>query len=199
MKYFIGIDEVGRGALAGPLIVCACALPQNFKIKNKNLGKLYDSKKLTALKRNLWFNYLNKEKQIKLSFYKISPKLIDKINIFQASNLAAFKSLEKLIKKEKINLKKSKIFLDGGLYLKSADFQKSNFKNAKTIIKGDEKINCIKLASIAAKVKRDKLMRKLSKKYPQYFFEQNKGYGTKIHFTAIKKYGISPLHRLTFI
>lgn len=199
MKYFIGIDEVGRGALAGPVLVCAVLISKNLKINNKNLGKLKDSKKLLPQKRNLWFNYFLNHKKIKFSFAYIYPKQIDKLNIFNATNLAAFRALNKLLQKEKVNLKNTKIFLDGGLYLKSINFQKNNFFNVKTIKRGDEKINAIKIASILAKVRRDNLMIKLSKKYNNYFFEKHKGYGTKIHLTAIKKYGPSKIHRLTFI
>lgn len=199
IKYSIGIDEVGRGALAGPIFVCAVAIPENFKIQNKKLGKLLDSKKLNSKKRLLWFNYLISLKKIKFKISKIYPSKIDKINIDKAANLAAWQAIKKLVLKEKISLKKTKIFLDGGLYLKSKEYQKLNFKNAKTITKGDERYNTIKIASIIAKIKRDEYMTKLAKKHPNYFFEKHKGYGTKIHLAAISKYGPTKEHRLTFI
>lgn len=198
-KYLIGIDEVGRGALAGPIFVCAVLIPKELKINNKKLGKLLDSKKLSYKKRLLWFDYLNTLKEIKFKISKVYPLKIDEINITQAANLAAFKAIKKLILKYKINLANVKIFLDGGLYLKSKKYQDLNFKNIKTIIGGDQKYNSIKIASIIAKVNRDKYMEKLSKKYPNYLFEKHKGYGTKIHFTAIKKYGLTKEHRLTFV
>lgn len=199
IKYFIGIDEVGRGALAGPIFVCAALIPQNLKFKNKKLGKLLDSKKLNYKKRFLWFNYLKNLEEIKFKISKVYPLKIDKINITQAANLAAWKAIKNLVLKNKINLANTKIFLDGGLYLKSKKYQELNFKNAKTVIKGDQKYNSIKIASIIAKVSRDKYMEKLSKKYPNYLFEKHKGYGTKIHFTVIKKYGLTREHRLTFV
>lgn len=199
MNYTVGIDEVGRGALAGPVFVCAVLIPKNFKIQNKKLGKLLDSKKLNYKKRLLWFNYLKSLKKIKFKISKVYPLKIDKINIAKAANLAAWQAIKKLILKEKINLNSVKIFLDGGLYLKSKEYQELNFKNAKTIKKGDEKYNSIKIASIIAKVSRDKYMIKLAKKYPNYFFEKHKGYGTKIHLAAIKKYGLIKEHRLTFV
>ncbi|MGC8776039.1 MAG: ribonuclease HII [Minisyncoccia bacterium] len=198
MKYIIGIDEVGRGSLAGPVFVCAVLIPKNFKIKNKKLGKLFDSKKLNLKKRFLWYKYLTNLK-IKFAISKISPQKIDKINISNASNLGAFLALNKIFKKNKINLKNTKIFLDGGLFIKSKDYQKLHFLNAKTIIRGDAKYTAIKIASIMAKIQRDKYMQQLSKKYPAYLFEKHKGYGTKLHLSLIKKYGPSLVHRLTFI
>lgn len=198
-KYFVGIDEVGRGALAGPIFVCAVLIPENFKIRNKKLGKLLDSKKLNYKKRLLWFHYLKSLKKIKFKISKVYPSKIDKINISKAANLAAWRSIRNLFLKEKTNPKNVFIYLDGGLYLKSEEYQKLSFKNAKTVTRGDEKYNAIKIASIIAKVQRDKYMEKLAQKYPNYFFEKHKGYGTKIHLTVIKKYGLTKEHRLTFI
>ncbi|GIW65240.1 MAG: ribonuclease HII [Candidatus Parcubacteria bacterium] len=199
MKYLIGIDEVGRGALAGPVFISAVLIPKNLKIQNKKLGKLFDSKKLNPKKRFLWYKYLISHPKIKFYVSKISHQKIDKLNISNAANLGAYRALTKLLEKNKINLKNFKIFLDGGLYLKSKDYQKLNFLNTKTIIKADEKYQVVKMASIIAKVQRDEYMKKLAKKYPNYFFEKHKGYGTKIHLTLIKKYGPSMAHRLTFI
>jgi ribonuclease HII len=199
MKYFIGIDEVGRGALAGPVFVSAVLIPKKIKIKNKKLGKLFDSKKLNSQKRFLWYKYLITHPKIKFYVVKVSHQKIDKLNISTAANFGAYQALIKLLEKNKINLKNIKIFLDGGLYLKSKDYQKLNFLNAKTIIKGDEKYQSVKIASIIAKIQRDEYMKKLAQKYPNYFFEKHKGYGTKIHLALIKKYGPSIAHRLTFI
>jgi len=199
-KYLIGLDEVGRGALAGPVFVSAVLIPEKLKINNKKLGKIYDSKKLNPQKRFLWYKYLVNELKIQFCVSKIYSQKIDEINISSAANLAAFKCVLKIIiNKNNLNPKNYKIFLDGGLYLKSKDFQKKFFPNAKTIIGGDKKYNVIKMASIIAKIKRDKFMENLDKKYPQYFFNKHKGYGTKLHLKLIKTYGPTPIHRLTFL
>jgi len=198
-KYLIGLDEVGRGALAGPVFVSAVLIPKKLKINSKKLGKIYDSKKLNPIKRFLWYKYLINDLKIKFSVSKIYSQKIDEINISSAANLAAFKCVLKIINQNNLNPKDYKIFLDGGLYLKSKDFQNKFFPNAKTIIQGDKKYNVIKMASIIAKVKRDKFMENLEKKYPQYSFSKHKGYGTKLHFKLIKTYGPTPMHRLTFL
>ena len=198
-KYLIGLDEVGRGALAGPVFVSAVLIPENLKIRNKKLGKIYDSKKLNPRKRFLWYKYLINDLKIKFSVSKIYSQKIDEINISSAANLASFKCVSKIINQNNLNPKDYKIFLDGGLYLKSKDFQKKFFPNAKTVVRGDKKYNVIKMASIIAKVKRDKFMENLEKKYPQYSFSKHKGYGTKLHLKLIKTYGPTPIHRLTFL
>ena len=189
-KYIIGIDEVGRGALAGPVVVVALALPikKKFKIKPK------DSKKLTPKQREAWFNYVKKS-ILSYGIVSVPPKTIDKINISQAANLAAANAFGSLIKKFKI--KNCRVYLDGGLYINKSKLQFKNIK-IKTVIKGDEKIKAISLASIVAKVRRDKLMKRLHKKYPRYDFIHNVGYGTKKHIKAIKKYGYSAIHRRSF-
>jgi len=194
-NYVIGVDEVGRGSLAGPVTVAAVAIPKKFSFpKFKNL-KLKDSKKLTPLQREKWFDWV-KENKIPYAVSSVSPKIIDKINISNAANLAATKAFQQLIAKSK--LQRVKIYLDGGLFLNK--LQTTNYKlQTKTIIRGDEKINTIKLASIVAKVIRDKKMKQFHKKYPQYGFLQNKGYGTKKHLNAIKKYGFCSIHRKSFL
>ncbi len=200
-RYIIGIDEVGRGPLAGPITVVALATTVNIKLqisnlKNKKL-KLKDSKKLSALQREQWFHYMQKLKKEKKIFYQIvsiAPNIIDKINITRAANRAATQAYEKLKTKNSKHIKKHVVLLDGGLYL-----QESYKGIGKTIIKGDEKIPAISLASIIAKVTRDKYMTKMHKKYPQYGFESHKGYGTRAHYRALARYGASPLHRKTFL
>lgn len=235
IKYVVGIDEVGRGALAGPVVVAAIAISNNLELKmnntelrlrNKNskfltlnsksanLSKLRDSKKLSAKQREAWFRHVknlsNLRKYIRGKFEKhiyyaaagVSPKVIDKINISKAANLAAAKVFIKLVKNNKLKVKSCNIFLDGGLYINKPKTKnqklKIQTKNIKTIIKGDEKIPAVALASIIAKVSRDKMMEKFHKKYPQYGFNQHKGYGTKKHFKAIKKFGASSIHRKSF-
>jgi len=202
-KYIIGIDEVGRGALAGNVTVAAVLLPRKsqipnpklqtnskFKILNSKL-KLRDSKKLTPKQREIWFEYLKNELRLPYAVASVSPKIIDKINISKAANLAAGKAFSLLIKNSGLRIKNCEVFLDGGLYIQNLKF--------KIIIRGDEKIPAISLASIIAKVSRDRQMINLHKKYPKYGFEKHKGYGTKKHFKAIRKYGPSKIHRLTFL
>ncbi|MEK7593232.1 MAG: ribonuclease HII, partial [Patescibacteria group bacterium] len=185
--YIVGIDEVGRGALAGPVVVAALALPKNLEFRIKNLAKnlklpLRDSKKLTSRQREIWFQYI---KKLPLSYriVAVSPKIIDKINISNAANLAASRAVCKLTKNYKLKTKNFKVFLDGGLYLGVLKAKSYKLK-AKTVIKGDEKIPAISLASIVAKVSRDRLMKKFHKKYPRYDFVHNVGYGTKKHIKA---------------
>ncbi len=206
-KYIIGIDEVGRGSLAGPVMVAALAMPMNLKLKIKSANwriklKLRDSKKLSLKQREEWFKFI-KQQKIYFVVASVSPKIIDKINVSQAANLAATKALQRLIKNYELRIKNCAIYLDGGLYIKSKiknQKSKLQFKNlkTKTIIRGDEKIPAISLASIVAKVHRDKLMKRLHKKYPRYDFINNVGYGTKKHIKALRKFGHSLIHRKTF-
>lgn len=195
-EYVVGIDEVGRGPLAGPVVVCALALNKSslFMVRRSGLI-LKDSKKLTSLQREKWLGWI-KENKISYAVASISPKIIDKINISNAANLAAEKSFNQLVKKVKLTTKNCKVFLDGGLHIKKSTVQSSKFK---VIIKGDEKIPAISLASIVAKVTRDSKMKQLHKEYSHYGFDQHKGYGTKRHFRAIRKNGICILHRKTFL
>lgn len=198
MKYIIGLDEVGRGSLAGPVTVAAVAATVNSKIQISNSKlQLRDSKKLTPRQRDIWFEYIKHNPKIFYAIASVSPKIIDKINISQAANLAASRAFTQLIQKTKLKIQDYKVYLDGGLYLNKLK-NKNKKLITKTIIKGDEKIPAIALASIAAKVTRDRLMIRLHKKIPVYNFKQHKGYGTKAHFHALKKYGPSSIHHRSF-
>ena len=205
----IGVDEVGRGALSGPVVVAAVFLPlksRNRKISAlKRLAKerirekfvLKDSKKHIPEHRRAIFAIM-KDLKIAYQVSKVSPGLIDRLNIAQAANLAATRAVERLIKRNRIS--SARILLDGGLFLLDSFYQsKANYFSTATIIKGDEKFDVIKLASIAAKVYRDRLMERLHQDYPLYELNKHKGYGTKKHIKAIKANGFSPLHRLTFL
>ncbi len=221
-KYIIGIDEVGRGPLAGPVTTAAVLLPRNFQLsisnfQRKNKIKLRDSKKLSPKKREEWFKYIKNHPKIHYAVASVRPKTIDKINISQAANLAATKAFLKLTTQlPKSQIPQTKIFLDGGLHLnvssarcqmpnkKIRDKSASNIRmnqrlSASTIIKGDEKIPAISLASIVAKVTRDKYMKKIHKKHPAYSFDKHKGYGTKLHYKMLKKHGPSKMHRKSFL
>lgn len=202
LRYIIGIDEVGRGALAGPVTVAAVAITVNPKPKIRNPKprlKLRDSKKLTPRQRETWFGYIKTHPGIFYTTAGVSPKIIDKINISNAANLAATRAIARLLTNRKLANGGLKIFLDGGLYLNTKTLMANgHWSNPKTIIKGDEKIPAITLASIVAKVSRDRLMKKLHRKFPRYDFINNVGYGTKKHLRTIKKYGRLPIHRKSF-
>lgn len=216
--YFVGIDEVGRGALAGPVTVAAIVLSRNFQIPISNFQiisnsqfrnskpKLRDSKKLSATQREEWFKFLRKsvssprKSAICYAVANVSPNVIDRINIARAANLAATRALKKLLATSHWGLAtRVNIFLDGGLHVNVKTLVASGYTlNPRTIIKGDEKIPVIALASIVAKVTRDRLMKKLHRKYPRYDFINNVGYGTKKHIKAIRKFRLTPIHRITF-
>ena len=211
--WIIGIDEVGRGSIAGPVTVAALALPQESRIKNQeSRAKLRDSKKLSSKQREQWFAYTKNHPKIFYAVAHVQPSVVDRINITQAANRAATKALGKLLKNNELRIKNNaRIYLDGGLYLvpelveglhyrnPSTPLRFAQGVNAKTVIRGDEKIKAVMLASIVAKVTRDRLMRRLHKKHPKYGFDAHKGYGTRAHMAAVKRLGPSPKHRLTFL
>ncbi len=190
----IGIDEVGRGPLAGPVTVCAVSCDERkykLLLRNKNLPTLgKDSKKLKESDREIYFKYLKKLSRAGIINYQVthvSNLIIDKKGISYSIKRAIDISLSRLEVK-----RNSKILLDGGLRVGA------EFKNQKTIIKGDEKEKIIAWASILAKVSRDNLMRNASKKFPLYSFEIHKGYGTRKHIKTIKNHGLSLFHRKSF-
>ncbi len=181
--FLIGVDEVGRGSWAGPVVSAAVALNQkNFK-KFKKL-KLKDSKKLTPAQRNKLFPEIINSSKIAIGLK--SEKIIDNKNILIATLLSMQQAVTK------INIPEALVLVDGVNKI-------PKIKNKqKTIVHGDNKIYCIAAASIVAKVVRDKIMASYHKKYPEYNFLQNKGYGTKEHWIKLKKYGPSPIHRRSF-
>lgn len=198
MKCIIGIDEVGRGPIAGPVTVCALAIKKERLIKRRgkytmvHFENFKDSKKLSPQQRSKWLEKINQEKVKGNLFYKVnfaSNKIIDQKGIVFAINSCLKKSLRSL----KIKPAECWVLLDGGLRAPK------EFVNQKTIIKGDEKELAIALASIVAKVTRDRYMEKLAKKYSQYGLERHKGYGTISHYTAIQSHGLSPIHRRSFL
>lgn len=189
IDYIIGIDEAGRGPLAGPVSIGICIVPVDFDFTIfKNLK---DSKKLSEKRRNeilIQMKELQAKKIINFSVALVSNKMIDDKGIVFAITSA----INALLNKVKIEQHKVRILLDGGL--KAPE----KYINQETIIKGDEKEPVISLASIAAKVTRDNHMVKLAKDYPEYGFEIHKGYGTKKHIEMIKKNGLSIVHRRSF-
>jgi ribonuclease HII len=193
VKYIIGVDEVGRGPLAGPVTVCAAMVPRGFVfgLNNNKNSRPNDSKKLSAKKREEWFLYAKEHGRIFYATSSVSPAVVDKIGISRATALAVERSLKKLSSTWYSDYQ-VEVLLDGLLHA-PAEYKQ------KTIIKGDEIESIISLASIIAKVTRDKYMTNLAKKYPEYGFEKHKGYGTKKHYECIKKHGISEVHRRSFL
>ena len=191
MKYIVGIDEVGRGPLAGPVTVCTIACEEEMYRKLKRDRRLppvgKDSKKLSPFGRETYAAYL-KELAIPHAIVHISNKTIDRKGI----SYCIKKAILDCIKKLKLNPARSKVLLDGGLRAPA------EFKNQKTVIKGDEKEKIIAWASILAKVDRDGLMRRASKKFLPYGFHIHKGYATAGHRLAIHENGLSAFHRKTF-
>lgn len=173
-----GIDEVGRGPLVGPVVTAAVILPKNFYDERIN-----DSKKLTEKKREELYNVI-KENALSIGIGICSEKVIDEINILQATKKAMIMAVNDLkIKPEHLLIDAVKLDID---------------IPSTSIIKGDAKSISIAAASIIAKVTRDRMMYELDKKYPEYDFKSNKGYGTKKHIEAIYKYGVLKEHRKTF-
>ena len=180
MKDFVtaGVDEVGRGCLAGPVVSAAVILK-----KGANLDLLKDSKKISFKKRQEVSDHIKSN-----SFYAVGLASVDEIlelNILQASLLSMKRALEQLAVKPDLTL------IDG-------NFAPKGLKNYKTIINGDEKIKVISAASIIAKVYRDNLMIKLAEEFDNYAWESNFGYGTKAHLEGLKKFGITSHHRKGF-
>ena len=180
MKSFIaGVDEVGRGSLVGPVFAAAVILK-----KKLNKKKLKDSKKLTKKNREILEKHIKKNSH--WSIGSASLKEIEKLNILNASLLAMKRAIIKL------KIKPKQVLIDGNKVPKIKNY------NLKYVIKGDEKIPEISAASIIAKVSRDRLITKMSKKYIKYFWNKNAGYGTKDHLEAINKFGVTKHHRKTF-
>ena len=177
-NYVCGFDEVGRGAIAGPVVVASVVF---YNYSNIPDG-IKDSKKISASKRLILFKKIKSIASIGLGI--VMPNIIDKIGISKATNLAAQQSIPQ-------HMSIKKYLLDGNIKI-------DTHKSVKNIIKGDENYVSIAAASIIAKVTRDKIMVNKSKENNNYKWDKNKGYGTKDHLLAIKKYGITNYHRKSF-
>jgi len=181
----VGIDEVGRGAIFGPVFAAAVVVTEKNKLILKQFG-VTDSKKLTPKKRKLLLSKI----LLLSSDYGIgqsSAREIDKLGIRVATELSMIRALKKLREKP------SELLIDGPLLLRPWNGIQKN------IVSGDSKFTAIAAASILAKVSRDNLMERLEKKYPGYYISKNKGYGTKDHFSTIRENGITNLHRKSFL
>ena len=184
-KIVVGLDEAGRGPLAGPVVAGAVFIFKKDFSEIKKIKSVRDSKKLSGKKRKEVYDILINNPRIKWGIGVVSEKVIDKINIFEANKLAMKKAIKSLKKKPDF------LVLDG------------NFKidvpfNQKSIIKADEKVFSCSMASIIAKVTRDRIMERYHKKYPLYKFNKHKGYPTKLHFKLLKKHGPCKIHRKSF-
>lgn len=183
-KIIGALDEAGRGPLAGPVVAACVIIRANFSINNE-LKEVNDSKKLMAKKRELLFDLIKKY-FVEVGVGVCDHKTIDRINILQATFLAMKKAISSLKNKPDF------LIIDGSLKMPNCSTPQQAF------VKGDERIFAIAAASIIAKVTRDRLMMDFDKLYPNYGFNQHKGYGTKYHLEKLKQYGPCPIHRLSF-
>ncbi|MBU4142460.1 ribonuclease HII [Patescibacteria group bacterium] len=214
--FVVGLDEVGRGPLAGPVVACAVCVRRNSVIasparagrsnpveSSQNSGiaassrqggtprndRLKDSKKLSANQRAKWYEFLTTHEDIKWGIGLVSAKIIDQINILAATKLAMKRALDDLVKK---GVQPEYLLLDGNFLLEGLSLSQ------KAVKRGDEKIWSCAAASVIAKVTRDRLMAKYHQKYQGYGFDRHKGYGTRAHFAALKQHGPCAIHRRTF-
>ena len=179
INYIGGVDEVGRGPLIGPVVTACVILPRDFKCDG-----LTDSKKLSEKKREEYFDYIM-EHALSVSVGMMSEKVIDEVNIYEATKLAMYEAINNS------KIKPEHVLIDA-MKLENLDMPSTS------IIKGDAKSISIAAASVIAKVTRDRMMVELDLKYPMYGFKKHKGYPTKQHVEAIEKYGILDNHRKTF-
>ncbi|OGH43062.1 MAG: ribonuclease HII [Candidatus Levybacteria bacterium RIFCSPLOWO2_01_FULL_42_15] len=197
--FVIGIDEVGRGSFAGPVVVAAVVFRKNFDKRLKSdsslaqlFAKIRDSKMLSPKQREFLTPFIKKNAHV-FSIQKTNVRLINKVGIGKATQKAMRKAIYRV--REKLHSTSVFVLVDG-FHIKYV--KKLGLKNQKAIVKGDQTSVSIASASIIAKVYRDDLMRRLHKTFPQYGFDKHKGYGTKMHQEAIKRIGLSPLHRTSF-
>ena len=189
-RFIACIDEVGRGTLAGPVVasaVCLDLLKDSLTRLRMRFPRLRDSKKLSPKRREEIYNKVAEHPAIQWGIGIVSEKLIDSMNIFQATKLAMKKAIASLRKKTPVDF----LIIDGNSSLPVNIPQVS-------IVKADEKVFSCALASVIAKVTRDRMMLRYHKKYPHYGFNKHKGYGTALHLVKLKKHGPCAIHRRTF-
>lgn len=188
LKYVAGVDEAGRGPLAGPVVAAAVILPTDFNV----LG-VDDSKKISPKKRDMFFDII-REKAVAYGIGMIEHSEIDQINILEATKKAMIKALADM------NEMMEEKGLSGVEHILFDAVEIKDVKTPKTVIvKGDSISVSIAAASIIAKVTRDRLMLAYHENYPYYSFDSNKGYGTKAHYDGIREHGVCPIHRMTFL
>jgi ribonuclease HII len=191
IRYVVGIDEAGRGPIAGPVSVGAVIMPVSFD--TKFFEGVRDSKLLSAQKREEWFLKIKKEQSLGFVVSLVGASVIDREGIVEAIRRALSRSLASVVRGLSVSPKNTLVLLDGGLYAPE------EYLHQKTIIRGDQSEAIISSASIVAKVRRDRYMTALSRSESAYGFERHKGYGTKEHFRLIKKHGVSDFHRKSFL
>lgn len=184
-KYVGGIDEAGRGPLAGPVVAACVVIGTDFRLDESDLALVNDSKVLSAKKREHLFGLI-RQKAAAVEIGVADNLIIDKINILQASFLAMRQAVRR------INIKPDYVLLDGRFRIPKLELPQ------RAIVKGDAKVWTIAAASIIAKVSRDWLMQEIDKQYPDYGFAKHKGYGTKQHLGSLRTHGPCPLHRCSF-
>jgi ribonuclease HII len=194
MRYLIGIDEAGRGALAGPVCVGAVLYPHDFDwreafalITKKGKPRLRDSKQLSPQQREILFEYIAEHGRLRHAAAFVDAKTIDEIGIANAARQAAAVALSEL----RVSPEKAQVLLDAGLGV-------SDIWKQESFVRGDERVPAIAFASIVAKVLRDRVMEDYALEFERYFFDVHKGYGTLRHRQAIRIHGLSVLHRATF-
>jgi len=191
-----GIDEVGMGCLAGPVVVCAVGFTRKFfNRKHKELNWLRESKLLLAKQRQEYASKLMADKDIQFQLAYVYPKTVDKLNVYNAARLAMKRAVNKIFNFQfsKNEWKpKTIVLIDGRTKIKGLNMEQI------PIVKGDRKVFAIACASIIAKVHRDKMMERYAKKYPGYGFEKHKGYGTKYHRAKLTTIGPCEIHRRSF-
>jgi ribonuclease HII len=188
VSYIAGVDEVGRGPLAGPVVAAAVVLPEDFSVLGIN-----DSKKLTEKKREEFFEIITRE-SLAYGIGIADHSVIDEINILEATKKAMKNAVCEAGQKltQKLGISIEHVLIDA-VTLKELEIPQTS------IIKGDEKSVSIAAASIVAKVTRDKMMVEFHKEYPYYSFNNNKGYGTKAHYEGISEHGLCEIHRRSFL
>ena len=182
----VGMDEVGRGSLAGPVVAAAVFISDRAFLEELSFG---DSKSMGEGRREEFFGFFSSLPGIKWGTGSVSARIVDRINVLAATKVAMRKALSVLKKK---GVFADALLIDGNFLLETGLSEKS-------VIKGDMTIISCKIASIIAKVTRDRIMRRNSKRHPGYYFERHKGYGTALHLEAIKRLGYCPIHRTTFM
>ncbi len=180
-NFICGVDEAGRGPLAGPVFAAAVILPADYEIEGLN-----DSKKLSEKKRDSLFDEII-EHALAYSIQSVEHGVIDEINILNATMLGMKNAVEGL------SIKPDMVYIDGNKVPKDMNVP------AEFVIKGDATSASIAAASILAKVSRDRFMLEMDEKYPEYCFAKHKGYGTKLHYEKLREFGPSEIHRLTFL
>ncbi|MDO8469845.1 MAG: ribonuclease HII [bacterium] len=219
MRYVIGVDEVGRGSLAGPVTVCAALVPARATFRWAGAPSLLrDSKQLSPRKREAWIRYFRarldsaqrKHRTVAWAVASESARTVDRIGIRDAANRAATRALSALgeqvqniithskIQRRNLCMEGVALVLDAGLAVPPAMVRKLGVRSVACFPKADERVPAVAVASIIAKVHRDAYMRRLHGRFPAYGFGAHKGYGTKAHRAAIHRRGPSPMHRLTF-